>query len=250
MSSDGDDDKTGYGSPPKHTRWKDGPKRQPRTPISEARGEHGRVDRQAPVKAGRDHRGREVAKSYHTRSDPLSALPEGSARRRTALKIRLKYEEFARQNSKARSPRPSFVDNEYTEAFAAVPQMRVKDDDDDDVGLRKASQAFALQTGQQCQSDRAAQAQAEPEAIADIIDNVLNGLAEYRERGRAKKAKRRELTIKTHTKLALGGNLKSIETMLLLRAHAQASGDTGVTPPRDYRLVARLSWPDRRAKDP
>jgi hypothetical protein len=67
-----------------------------------------------------------------------------------------------------------------------------------------------------------------PVAIADIIDNVLNGLAEYRERGRTKKARRRELTIKTHVRLALSGNLKSIETILLLRAHAQTSGDTAV----------------------
>jgi Family of unknown function (DUF5681) len=67
-----------------------------------------------------------------------------------------------------------------------------------------------------------------PVPIADIIDNVLNGVAEYRERGRTKKARRRELTIKTHVRLALGGNLKSIETILMLRAHAQTSGDTGV----------------------
>jgi hypothetical protein len=67
-----------------------------------------------------------------------------------------------------------------------------------------------------------------PAAIADIIDNVLNGLAEYRERGQIKKARRRELTIRTHVRLALGGNLKSIEIILLLRAHAQTSGDAGV----------------------
>jgi hypothetical protein len=67
-----------------------------------------------------------------------------------------------------------------------------------------------------------------PVPIADIIDNVLNGFAEYRERGRTKKARRRELTIKTHVRLALGGNLKSIETILLLRAHAQTSIETGV----------------------
>jgi hypothetical protein len=67
-----------------------------------------------------------------------------------------------------------------------------------------------------------------PAAIADIIDSVLNGVAEYRDRGRTKKARRRELTIKSHVRLALSGNLKSIETILLLRAHAQTSGDTGV----------------------
>jgi Family of unknown function (DUF5681) len=89
-----------------------------------------------------------------------------------------------------------------------------------------------------------------PAAIAEIIDNVLDGRAEYRERGRTKKATRRELTVKSHVKRALGGDLKSIEAILLLRAHAQTSGDTGGPTARDHRLVARLSRPDRRAKDP
>jgi hypothetical protein len=67
-----------------------------------------------------------------------------------------------------------------------------------------------------------------PAEIADIIENVLNGRAEYRERGRTKKARRPELTIKAHIKLALAGNLKSIEALLMLRALAQTSSDTGV----------------------
>ena len=45
---------------------------------------------------------------------------------------------------------------------------------------------------------------------------------------RPKRRKRRELTIKAHIRLALSGNLKSIEALLMLRAHAQTSGDTGV----------------------
>jgi hypothetical protein len=67
-----------------------------------------------------------------------------------------------------------------------------------------------------------------PEALAGIIDTVFDGVAEYRDRGQTKRAKRRELTIRTHIKLALGGSLKSIEALLLLREHAQTSGDTGV----------------------
>jgi hypothetical protein len=67
-----------------------------------------------------------------------------------------------------------------------------------------------------------------PMVIAEIIDNVLDGRAEYRERGRTKKATRRELTIKSHIRRALGGDLKSIEALLLLRAHAQTSSDTGI----------------------
>jgi hypothetical protein len=67
-----------------------------------------------------------------------------------------------------------------------------------------------------------------PLAIVDIIENVLNGRAEYRERGRTKKARRPELTIRAHIRLALAGNLKSIEALLMLRALAQTSGDTAV----------------------
>lgn len=67
-----------------------------------------------------------------------------------------------------------------------------------------------------------------PAAIADIIETVLNGRAEYRERGRIKKARRAELTIRAHVKLALAGNLKSIEALLMLRTLAQMSSDTGV----------------------
>ena len=67
-----------------------------------------------------------------------------------------------------------------------------------------------------------------PPAIADVINSVFDGVAEYRNRGRTKKEPRRELTIKTHISRALNGNLKSIETLLLLRTLAQASGDGGV----------------------
>jgi len=67
-----------------------------------------------------------------------------------------------------------------------------------------------------------------PADIAEIIANVSDGKTNYRERGRTKKATRRDLTIRTHVKRALGGDLKSMEAILLLRAHAQTSGDGGV----------------------
>jgi hypothetical protein len=60
----------------------------------------------------------------------------------------------------------------------------------------------------------------------EIIDNVLNTPAEYREGGRTKKATRRELTLKTHLQRALNGDVKSAETLLKLRAHARKFGDT------------------------
>jgi hypothetical protein len=45
-----------------------------------------------------------------------------------ALKIRMKYQEFARQFSKPRIE-TVFVDNEYTAAFAAIPMDKDKDDE-------------------------------------------------------------------------------------------------------------------------
>ena len=97
---------------------------------------------------------------------------------------------------------------------------------DDDVGYGKPPKHSRFKPGNN--ANPKGRPKRKPVAIADIIDNVLNGLAEYRERGRTKKARRRELTIKTHVRLALSGNLKSIETILMLRAHAQTSSDTGV----------------------
>jgi hypothetical protein len=54
-----------------------------------------------------------------------SGILVGDAR---ALKIRLKYQEFARQHSKPRI-QTVFVDNEYTTAFAAIPQSKGGNDE-------------------------------------------------------------------------------------------------------------------------
>jgi hypothetical protein len=97
---------------------------------------------------------------------------------------------------------------------------------DDGVGYRRPPKHSRFKPGNN--ANPKGRPKRKPAAIADIIDHVLNGLAEYRERGRIKKARRRELTIKTDIRLALSGNLKSIETILLLRQHAQTSGDAGV----------------------
>jgi Family of unknown function (DUF5681) len=64
------------------------------------------------------------------------------------------------------------------------------------------------------------------EIAGQIINNVLNASAEYRERGRTKKAARLELTLKTHVQRALNGDVGSAEMLLKLRAHAQRFGDT------------------------
>jgi hypothetical protein len=66
------------------------------------------------------------------------------------------------------------------------------------------------------------------EIAGQIINNVLNASAEYRERGRTKKAARLQLTLKTHVQRALNGDVRSAEILLKLRAHAQRFGDTPV----------------------
>jgi hypothetical protein len=97
---------------------------------------------------------------------------------------------------------------------------------DDEVGYGKPPKHSRFKPGNKANPN--GRPRRKPVAIADIIDNVVNGFTEYRERGRTKKARRRDLTIRTHIRLALSGNLKSIETILMLRAHAQTSTDTGV----------------------
>jgi Family of unknown function (DUF5681) len=67
-----------------------------------------------------------------------------------------------------------------------------------------------------------------PLAASEIIDNVLNGTAEYRERGRTKMATRLELTLRAWLNRAMKGKVKAAEMLLKLRAHAQKFGDVGV----------------------
>jgi Family of unknown function (DUF5681) len=81
---------------------------------------------------------------------------------------------------------------------------------DDDVGYGKPPKHSRFKPGNN--ANPKGRPKRKPTAIAEIIDDVLDGPAEYRERGRTKKASRRELTVKTHIKRALAGDLSSIET--------------------------------------
>ena len=97
---------------------------------------------------------------------------------------------------------------------------------DDSVGYRKPPKHSQFKKG--VSGNRRGRPKRKPLAASETIDSVLNATAEYRERGQTKAATRRELTIKTHVNLALKGDVKSAETLLKLRAHAQRHGDTGV----------------------
>jgi hypothetical protein len=65
------------------------------------------------------------------------------------------------------------------------------------------------------------------EDLAAIINSVSSATTQYRERGRTKRATRRELSFRRTLRRALGGNLRSIETVLKDLIHAQRVGDPG-----------------------
>ncbi len=64
-------------------------------------------------------------------------------------------------------------------------------------------------------------------AMGDILDRVLNGKIEFRERGKLKKASRKELNIKRLVVSAMKGDLSDAAMLLKLRAHAAKHPDGG-----------------------
>jgi hypothetical protein len=127
MSPDGNDDKTGYRNPPKHTQWKDGQSGNPeRRYPKRVESTVELIDKLLlkPVEITVGEKSRRVTTLEAILFRLWQKEVQGDAR---ALKIRLKYQEFARQHSKPRIE-TVFVDNEYTTAFAAVPLNESKDD--------------------------------------------------------------------------------------------------------------------------
>jgi hypothetical protein len=122
MSSDGDDDKTGYGNPPARTRWKEGESGNPlRRYPRRAETTVELIDRLLlkPVEITVGEKSRKVTTLEAILFRLWQKEVLGDTR---ALKIRMKFQEFARQYSKPRIE-TVFVDNEYTAAFAAIPQI-------------------------------------------------------------------------------------------------------------------------------
>lgn len=108
---------------------------------------------------------------------------------------------------------------------------------DDSVGYRKPPKHSQFKKG--LTGNPKGRPKRKPLAAAETIDGVLNARAEYREGGQTRTATRRELTIRTHVSRALKGDVKSAETLLKLRAHAQRHGEAGVR-----RIVVRDWLPD------
>jgi hypothetical protein len=114
------DDEVGYGRPPRHTRWEKGQSgiRKPRRPARP----------KSVVEIIDMMFLKRVKVTVNGETKMLSTLEaillqlwlkEVSGNRR-ALNVRLKFQEFARQNSKP-NLETVFVDSEYTQALAAMP---------------------------------------------------------------------------------------------------------------------------------
>jgi hypothetical protein len=128
VSSNEDDDKTGYRKPPKHTRWKDGQSGNPeRRHPKRVQTTVELIDKLLlkPIEITVDEKSRRVTTLEAILFRLWQKEVLGDAR---ALKIRLKYQEFARQHTKPRIE-TVFVDNEYTAAFAAASPTEGKDDE-------------------------------------------------------------------------------------------------------------------------
>jgi hypothetical protein len=128
MSAPPDDDEVGYGRPPKRTRFrknKSGNRNRRYRKRSEGRAEMMTRILLKPVDITVSGERKKItaleAILLQLRAKELSDHPR-------APKVRLKYEEFARQNSQPR-PQIVFVDSDYTQALAAKAPK--KDDDHD-----------------------------------------------------------------------------------------------------------------------
>src|SRR5271163_3810447 len=97
---------------------------------------------------------------------------------------------------------------------------------DHEVGFGKPPKQSRFKTG--VSGNPKGRPKRKPLAASEIIGNVLNGTAEYRERGRTKMATRLELTLRAWLNRAMKGEAKAAEMLLKLRAHAQKFGDVGV----------------------
>jgi hypothetical protein len=125
MSTPPDDDQVGYGRPPKHTRFRkdESGNRHRRYPKRR----EGRLEMMMRLLL----RPVEITIAGAPKKVPMLEallLQLEVSEAPAASTIRLKFEDWARQNSQPQT-RTVFVDSDYTRAMAAIPR---KTDDDDD----------------------------------------------------------------------------------------------------------------------
>ena len=105
---------------------------------------------------------------------------------------------------------------------------------DFEIGYKKPPRHTRFKAG-----NRAARGKRKVPTEAEILKNVMNFPAEFRRRGKSKRAPRIELTIKGFGGAALKGDVGAAAMLLNIRAHFEKHGDIN---PR--KITVRLSAVD------
>ena len=95
-----------------------------------------------------------------------------------------------------------------------------------EVGYKKPPRHSQFKPGNRCNPKGRGKRKAETEA--EIIKRVLNSPAEFRHRGKSKRAPRIELMIRSLGLKALKGDIGAAAMLLEIRAHCEKHGD--ITP--------------------
>ena len=108
-----------------------------------------------------------------------------------------------------------------------------------EVGYKKPPRHSQFKPGNRCNPKGRGKRKAETEA--EIIKRVLNSPAEFRHRGKSKRAPRIELMIRSLGAAALKGDIGAAAMLLQIRAHCEKHGD--ITPTI---ITLRMSEEDMR----
>jgi len=79
--------------------------------------------------------------------------------------------------------------------------------------------------------------------LSDAIIRVMSETAEFREKGRVKRASRSELAIRRHVAAAMKGDIASAALLLKIRQHAEKYGEPGTL------IINLINSPDRIERD-
>ena len=90
---------------------------------------------------------------------------------------------------------------------------------DEDVGYKKPPVKSRFKKGNS--GNPKGRPKRKPDLHTDALKRFLSASVEYRDGGIVKKARREELSIRTHLNRAVNGDITSAEFLLKLRAHTQ-----------------------------